>query len=86
MPFYTYILESEATGMLYIGQTCDVSKRLHRHNEGRSRYTKGRGPWELLHFISFDSRTDAILLEKKLKGYKNPKRVKEWIKNQSLKK
>ena len=83
MKYYTYILESVSSGMLYIGQTSNVEKRLHRHNKGGSRFTKDKGPWEILYSVSFDTRSEAILLEKKLKGFKNPKKVKEWI-NQQL--
>ncbi|WP_346856453.1 GIY-YIG nuclease family protein [uncultured Draconibacterium sp.] len=85
MPFYTYILESEETGKLYIGQTGDVAKRLVRHNSGQSRYTKGKGPWELLYSVAFETRTEAILMERKLKGFKNPAKVKMWIDKHSQK-
>ncbi|WP_346856452.1 GIY-YIG nuclease family protein [uncultured Draconibacterium sp.] len=85
MPFYTYILESEETGKLYIGQTGDVAKRLVRHNSGQSRYTKGKGPWELLYSVAFETRTEAILMERKLKDFKNPAKVKMWIDKHSQK-
>jgi len=79
MQFYTYILESEETRKLYIGQTSDIDKRLMRHNSGQSRYTKGKGPWKLLYSVSFETRTEAILMEKKLKAFKNPKKIRELI-------
>ena len=85
MQFHTYILESEKSGMLHIGQTSDVEKRLTRHNAGGSRFTKGKGPWKLLFSISFETKTEAILMEKKLKGYKNPDRIREWINTQQTK-
>ena len=83
MIYYTYILESVSSGMLYIGQTSNVVKRLQRHNEGRSRFIRGEGPCILLYSISFDMRSEAVLFERKLKGFKNPKKVRDWINQQS---
>ena len=79
MQFHTYILESATTGMLYIGQTSNVEKRLARHNAGGSRFTRGKGPWRLLFSVSFETRSEAVLMENKLKGFKNPAKIKEWI-------
>mgnify|MGYP001819676468 FL=1 len=80
--FHTYILESVDTGKLYIGQTSDLGKRVQRHNSGGSRYTKGKGPWKLLFSVSCKTRSEAILLEKRLKGFKNQTKIKEWISRQ----
>ncbi len=85
MNFYTYILESESTGMLYIGQTSDLDERLTRHNTGNSRFTKGAGPWKMIFSIKLESRSEAILLKQKLKGFKNRDRIKKWIETQSSK-
>jgi putative endonuclease len=85
MNFYTYILESESSGMLYIGQTSDLKERLTRHNTGNSRFTKSKGPWKMIFSIKLESRSEAILLEKKLKGLKNRDRIKKWIESQSSK-
>jgi len=76
MKFYTYILESESSGKLYIGQTANIEDRLYRHNNGKSRFTKGKGPWKIIFSIQLDSTTDAILLENKLKAFKNREKVK----------
>jgi len=82
MPFHLYILESQSSGKLYIGQTNNLSDRVERHNSGRNKYTKGKGPWILLFSISFETRSEAVLLEIRLKAWKNPVKVKEWIKTQ----
>lgn len=79
MEFYTYILESESSDMLYIGQTANLEDRLFRHNHGNSRFTKNKGPWKLLFSIKMNSRSDAILLESKLKKFKNRERILRWI-------
>ncbi|MBN8583734.1 MAG: GIY-YIG nuclease family protein [Ignavibacteria bacterium] len=51
MKFYTYILQSEISGKLYIGQTNDLEDRLIRHNSNQSLSTKNNGPASL-HFVS----------------------------------
>ena len=51
--YYAYIIESATTGRWYYGHAEDVTERLKRHQEGRSKATKGRGPWELLAIIRF---------------------------------
>jgi len=35
--------------------------------------------------IKLESRSEAILLEQKLKSFKNRDRIKKWIETQSLK-
>ncbi len=80
--FYTYILQSQTTGNLYIGQTQDLEKRLLRHNSGGSTYTKNKGPWIILFSITFATRSETFHLEQKLKSWKNATKVKEWISQQ----
>ena len=82
MPYYTYILQSEKTGRLYIGQTRDVSKRITEHNAGLSRSTRGYIPWKLLHYEELNNRHEAMKLEHKLKKWKSKIRVLEWIDRQ----
>ena len=66
MLFHAYILQS-AAGKYYIGQTGNLTERLSRHNSGRSRYTKSRGPWELVYSEAFNTREEAIRREQELK-------------------
>ena len=82
MSYYTYIIESEASGKLYIGQTNNLENRIVRHKLGKSNYTRNKGPWRLLFAVKLETRSEAMLLEKKLKAFKNPEKVKHWIKNQ----
>ncbi len=77
--YYTYILLSESSGKLYIGQTNDLDDRIRRHNLNLNKATKNRGPWKLLYSQAFDSRSEAIQLERKLKAFKNPNKVLDWI-------
>ena len=77
--FYTYIIQSETSGIIYIGQTNNLADRIYRHNHNRNKYTKNKGPWKLIYFREFNSRKDAVALEGKLKQFKNKKFLLEWI-------
>jgi putative endonuclease len=48
--FYTYVLKSKKDGNIYTGSTKDLRKRLQQHNNGKSTYTKGRGPFEIIYY------------------------------------
>ena len=64
---YVYLLRSIKTGKFYIGWTTNVARRLAAHNEGRSLYTKSRGPWELIGFEAFLNQEEAQVREAVLK-------------------
>ncbi len=66
MPYITYIVQS-ASGQLYVGQTQNLHERLRRHNTNRSRFTSGRGPWELVYAEEFSTRAEAVKKERELK-------------------
>ncbi len=65
--YYTYILFSEKVNRYYVGSTQDIEERLNRHKGGHSKSTKGKGPWPLLTSFSFESRSEAMPLETKIK-------------------
>jgi putative endonuclease len=69
-PYYCYVLWSESCEKFYIGITEDVQKRLKDHNDGISRWTRGRGPWELVWEQKCSDRGAARELENKLKRQK----------------
>ncbi len=62
--FYTYILQSLKNNRRYIGSTGDIQKRLKEHNAGLSRYTKNRGPWELIYLEEKKTLNEAEMREK----------------------
>ena len=69
MRFAVYILVNEAGTKTYVGQTDDVQRRLHEHNAGYVRSTRGGGPWKLLHQEACGDRAEAM---KREKYYKSP--------------
>ena len=79
MACFVYILQSESTGKIYIGQTENLDKRLRQHNDPECKltlYTKrNKGPWTLLHSEEYPTRRDAMRREKQLKSGQG----REWI-------
>ena len=72
MKFFTYILLSQTHKTYYYGHCADLTKRLDDHNNGRVRYTKGRRPWKIHYFETFDTRSEAVRRErffKTIEGY-----------------
>ena len=63
----TYILRC-ADGSLYTGWTNDLDHRVRMHNEGKgAKYTKGRGPVELVHHETFGTKEEAMRREYEIK-------------------
>ena len=69
--YYVYVLTSTQTGQLYIGWTTDLQRRLCQHNEGSSRATRGKGPYELVYFEAYRHREEAMAREGCLKKRPN---------------
>ena len=76
---HIYILKSSTTGKLYTGSTQNLEARLRAHNDGLNPYTKGRGPWELMHSEEFPTRSEAMKREKFLKTGKGRDFLKEIL-------
>ena len=65
--YYTYVLLSRKDKNFYIGHTSDLRKRFKEHNDGKSRSTKPRRPFDLVYYEACLNRFDAIRREKFLK-------------------
>jgi putative endonuclease len=68
--FFVYILEAIESKRYYIGQTENLDERVKKHNQGRNHSTKFYIPWKLKWWKEFETRSEAIKMEKKLKGLK----------------
>jgi putative endonuclease len=77
--FYLYILQSEATGRFYIGQTRDVPERLAYHNANYSKSLKNRGPWWFVYTEQYKTRSEAMLRECQLKSWKDRRMVEKLM-------
>lgn len=65
--YYVYLLKSKRDGTLYIGCTENLGKRVREHNAGKMRSTKGRVPYQLVHYEEYQSKTEALSREYQLK-------------------
>ena len=79
MAQYMYILKSIMTDGYYIGSCENIEERLARHNNNKGRYTRNKGPFELIYKESFDSKTDALKREKQVKSYKGGRAFKKLV-------
>ncbi len=62
-PWIVYILRC-GDGTLYTGITPDLDARLEAHRSGKgARYTRGRGPFEVIHQEPAASKSDACRRE-----------------------
>lgn len=78
MPFYVYILHSVKFGRYYIGQTQNFEHRFIEHNSKKVLSTAAFIPWNKIGIIEKDSRSQAMVLEKKLKNL-NRQRLELFI-------
>jgi putative endonuclease len=71
MPHWVYILRSDTSNRYYCGQSSNVEQRVRQHNDPDYRLTKTtkrfQGPWKLMWSCQCDNRSDATLLERKIK-------------------
>jgi len=64
---YVYILKCN-DNTYYTGYTKDIKKRVKIHNEGKgAKYTRGRGPHQLVYTQSFETKGEALRNEYKIK-------------------
>jgi putative endonuclease len=80
--YYVYIIESQKSGIFYKGSTSDYDRRLDEHNEGINHYTRGKGPWKLIFVQQFETKSEALLKEKKLKRCN--KEYLKWLVEQQV--
>ncbi|MEE1314546.1 MAG: GIY-YIG nuclease family protein [Faecalimonas sp.] len=72
----TYILRCR-DGSLYTGWTNDMEKRLAAHNDGTgAKYTRGRGPVELVYMEEFETKQEAMRREVEIKRMSRAEKLK----------
>ncbi|MGL5647887.1 MAG: GIY-YIG nuclease family protein [Clostridium sp.] len=72
---YIYILKCK-DNTLYTGWTNDLEKRFKAHNEGKgAKYTRGRGPLELMYYEEFIDKKEAMKREYEIKKMKREEKI-----------
>ena len=76
--WYLYVLRC-GDGTLYTGITTDVQRRLATHRAGKgAKYTRGRGPLELVYQESCGTHSDALKRELAVKAMKRAEKEQLW--------
>tara|TARA_B100000949_G_scaffold140603_1_gene123550 strand:+ start:191 stop:475 length:285 start_codon:yes stop_codon:yes gene_type:complete len=71
MSAWVYIMSNRKDGLLYIGVTADLSRRIVQHREGKgSAFCRRYGLKRLVYAEEHDSIEDAIAREKAMKAWK----------------
>ncbi len=71
MSAWDYIMSNRKDGVLYIGVTSDLSRRIVQHREGNgSAFCRRYGLTRLVYAEEHDSIGDAIAREKAMKAWK----------------
>jgi putative endonuclease len=63
-----YVLISLMDSATYVGMAMDIENRLHEHNRGKNRYTKGHIPWKIIYTEIFPNWAEARVREKYFKS------------------
>ena len=64
---YVYIIRC-GDNSLYTGWTNSLERRFKEHCSGKgAKYTRGRGPLELVYYETFDKKTEAMKREYEIK-------------------
>jgi putative endonuclease len=65
--YFVYIIRSLKSGIIYVGMAKDVNIRLDEHNSGKSKFTKGHLPFNLIYQEGPYETKQARIREKQLK-------------------
>jgi putative endonuclease len=77
--YFVYILQSSLNDSFYKGSTDDLSRRFFEHNSGKATSTSRYCPWYLVWYTTKENRSEALLLERKLKNL-SVKKTLDFIK------
>ena len=68
---YVYILASKPQGVLYIGNTLDLKRRVYEHKQKRIEgFTKRYNIGQLVYFEHYEDKWQAALRERQMKKWK----------------
>ncbi len=81
LPYCVYVLRSQKDGLLYIGFTEDLNRRLTEHIRGHSEATAPRRPLDLIYCEYHRSKRDALRREKYFKTTAGKKALKLMLRD-----
>ncbi|RJP68604.1 MAG: GIY-YIG nuclease family protein [Ignavibacteriales bacterium] len=66
--YFVYVLPSVKLNKRYVGSTSDLAARIHQHNSGKTRFTKGGLPWNIIYKEEYSTLSEARKRELFLKS------------------
>ena len=79
MKYYVYILKSRKIEKHYIGYTNNLERRITEHNSGKSKFTRGYIPWDVVYFEECESQEETIKREKYYKSASGRRKLKKIL-------
>ena len=79
MKVFLYIIYSNSKDRYYVGHSDNLLRRIPEHNSGQCKSTKYGTPWELVYSKLFNSRSEAMKEEYKIKRMKSKKYIEKLI-------
>lgn len=79
--FTVYILLCNDNSF-YVGQTNNLTLRLRQHSKGKCISTKNKRPIELVYYMDFCTRVQALKREKEIKSltrFEKKNLVRKWL-------
>ena len=74
--YYVYMIRC-LDGSIYTGYTNNLEKRFKNHCKGKgAKYTRGRGPLELVYYEVFEDKREAMRREYEIKQLKKSEKEK----------
>jgi putative endonuclease len=80
--FYVYIIYSKSINKFYVGSCQDLDQRINDHLNSRSKFTKVAKDWILKYSEEFETRTEAVQREMKIKKMKSRTYIENLISEQ----
>ncbi len=79
MTYFLYILKSQTTDKHYIGISQNPERRLQYHNTLEKGFTSRYRPWKIVFKKEFESKQEAMVMERKLKNWKSKTMIERII-------
>lgn len=79
MKYFLYILKSETHAKYYTGISQNPHRRLEYHNTLEKGFTSRYRPWKMVFVKGYDSKNEALLIEKKIKSWKSKKMIEKVL-------
>jgi len=82
--YFVYILQSIKNNKYYIGSTNNLERRISEHNSGKTKSLKYLTPLKIVFYKKYERESDARLVERKLKKFKNKSIIESIIKDKEI--